>query len=601
MSTTIAEPGPRVLIKGGLVFDGSGDPGVIRDIAIDDGVVTAVSEKPISAAEFDEVIDAAGKWVTPGFIEIHSHYDAEVVTAPGLPESVRHGVTTVVLGNCSLSMVTVDADDSADLFARVEAIPHSGITTILRDGKTWNTPRQYRRWLERQPLGPNVAAMLGHSDLRVGVLGLEAATDEKRRPSDAELSAMERILDEALDEGFLGLSTMTTRLDKLSGDRAWSDPLPSTFARWHEYRRLHKRLRRRNRILQSAPNAQTQVNMAAFALSAAGIGRRPLRTSLLTAMDLKSNPMMHRLSRLVGHVTNRILQGDMRFQTLPGPMTIFADGVEFACFEEFSTGATLRDLRTADDQYALLLEPTFRAQFVKDMSRFMMNGLWHRRFDDAVIIDCPDDTVIGHTFEDLGRERGQHPAEVFLDLAAEWREKLRWYSVLGNHRPDIVLDLLASPVTQIGFADSGAHLRNLAFYNFGLRALTLAIRAEKQRHPKITVAEMVRKLTSDLADWWGVDAGRIRIGARADIVVINPEGLTDTVFEIHEAPAPDAYGLDRIVNRNDDAVDAVLINGRPAYTGTNGYADDLGTSCGYGRFLPCTHGDDAHQKRDNHE
>jgi N-acyl-D-aspartate/D-glutamate deacylase len=589
MNATTTSPIPRVLIRRGLVFDGTGDPGVVRDIAITDGVVTAISERPLNAADFDEVIDAAGRWVTPGFLEIHSHYDAEVVTAPGLPESVRHGVTTVVLGNCSLSMVTVDAEDSADLFARVEAIPHSGIKAVLQDGKTWSTPRQYRQWLQQQPLGPNVAAMLGHSDLRVGVLGLDAATDKKHRPSGAELSAMERTLDDALDEGFLGLSTMTTRLDKLAGDRAWSDPLPSTFARWREYRRLHKRLRRRGRILQSAANAQTQVNMAAFALTAAGIGRRPLRTSLLTAMDLKANPLMHRLSRLVGHLTNRILKGDMRFQALPGPMTVFADGVEFACFEEFSTGATLRDLRTADDQYALLRDPKFRARFVKNMSRFMMNGLWHRRFDDAVIVDCPDTTVIGRTFEDLSRERGQHPAEVFLDLAAEWRDKLCWYSVLGNHRPDVVVDLLASPVTQIGFADSGAHLRNLAFYNFGLRALTLANRAEQQVRPKITVAEMVRKLTSDLADWWGVDAGRIRVGARADVVVINPDGLTDEVFEITEAPAPDAYGLDRIVNRNDDAVDAVLINGRLAYTGASGYAANLGQSCSYGRFLPSTH------------
>ncbi|OOK84000.1 hypothetical protein BZL29_0143 [Mycobacterium kansasii] len=180
-------------------------------------------------------------------------------------------------------------------------------------------------------------------------------------------------------------------------------------------------------------------------MTAAGIGRRPLRTSLLTAMDFKSNPMLHRVSRLLALVTNRVLNGDMRFQALPGPMTIFADGVDFAAFEEFSSGVTLRNLRTADDQYALLSDPAFRAQFIKDMGGFMMNGLWNRRFDEAVIIDCPDSSVVGRTFEDLSRERGQHPAEVFLDLAATWRDKLRWYTVVGNHRPDIVVDLLASP------------------------------------------------------------------------------------------------------------------------------------------------------------
>ncbi|EUA04834.1 amidohydrolase family protein [Mycobacterium kansasii 824] len=128
------------MISRGLVFDGGGAAGVVRDIAIADGVVINVSAQQLNPGSFDEVIDAAGKWVMPGFLETHSHYDAEIVTAPGLPESVRHGVTTVVTGNCSLSMVTVDADDSADLFARVEAIPHSGIKAILQESKTWTTP-----------------------------------------------------------------------------------------------------------------------------------------------------------------------------------------------------------------------------------------------------------------------------------------------------------------------------------------------------------------------------------------------------------------------------------------------------------------------------
>ncbi|OOK67659.1 amidohydrolase family protein [Mycobacterium kansasii] len=156
MNATAAagKPSPRILISRGLFFDGSGAPGVVRDVAIADGVVINVSAHALNPGSFDEVIDADGKWVMPGFLEIHSHYDAEIVTAPGLPESVRHGVTTVVTGNCSLSMVTVDADDSADLFARVEAIPHSGIKTILQQSKTWSTPGDYRKWLQQQPLGP---------------------------------------------------------------------------------------------------------------------------------------------------------------------------------------------------------------------------------------------------------------------------------------------------------------------------------------------------------------------------------------------------------------------------------------------------------------
>ncbi|EUA76341.1 amidohydrolase family protein [Mycobacterium xenopi 4042] len=220
---------------------------------IRDGVVAAVSAEPLDEAGCPEVIDAAGKWVVPGFVDVHTHYDAEVLLDPGLRESVRHGVTTVVLGNCSLSTVYADSADAADLFSRVEAVPREFVFGALKAGKTWSTAAEYVAALDDLPLGPNVGSLVGHSDLRTAVLGLGRATDDGVRPTGAELQRMTALLDEALDAGLLGMSGMDAAIDKLDGDRYRSRALPSTFATWHERRTLIEVLRRRSRILQSAP------------------------------------------------------------------------------------------------------------------------------------------------------------------------------------------------------------------------------------------------------------------------------------------------------------------------------------------------------------
>lgn len=118
------------IINNGLHFDGTGAPGAIRHIAIRDGKVEVLSLSPLAEAGCPEVIDAKGQWLTPGFLEIHSHYDAEVIAAPALKESVRHGITRVTIGSCSISMVLADAEDCSDLFTRVEAVPREYVLPI---------------------------------------------------------------------------------------------------------------------------------------------------------------------------------------------------------------------------------------------------------------------------------------------------------------------------------------------------------------------------------------------------------------------------------------------------------------------------------------
>src|SRR3954452_10009436 len=243
-----------VIVRNGLWFDGTGAAPLVRTLGIRDGVVATVAAEPLDETGWPDVIDPRGKGVVAGSIDVHTHYDAEELLDPGLRESVRHGVTTVLLGNCSLSAVYADSEDVADLFSRVEGVPRKVVLGALEAKKSWTTPAEYVAALDDLPLGPNVGSMLGHSDLRTSVLGLDRATTDGIEPTDAELDRMADLLDQALDAGLLGMSGMDAPIDKLDGDRYRSRALPSTFATWRERRKLISVLRRRGRLLQSAPN-----------------------------------------------------------------------------------------------------------------------------------------------------------------------------------------------------------------------------------------------------------------------------------------------------------------------------------------------------------
>jgi len=274
-----------IIIKNGTYFDGSKFCEKKANVAIKDGKIVEVSESPFTDSDAKEVIDAKDRWVTPGFLEIHSHYDAEVIVAPALKESVRHGVTSIAIGSCSISMVNADAEDCSDLFTRVEAVPREAVLPVLEKLKVWNDAKGYREFYDKHPIGPNICSFIGHSDIRVASMGIDRATSNLK-PTESEMQSMETMLEQALDNGCLGLSMMTTKLDKMDGDRAWSQPLPSTFASWWEFKRLFKILRRRGGILQGAPDAVKKVNVLGFLWQAHGLFRKPMKVTMLTALDL---------------------------------------------------------------------------------------------------------------------------------------------------------------------------------------------------------------------------------------------------------------------------------------------------------------------------
>lgn len=580
-----------VIIRGGLWFDGTGSAPLTRTLGIRDGVVAAVAES-LDETGCPEVIDAAGKWVVPGFLDVHTHYDAEVLLDPGLRESVRHGVTTVLLGNCSLSTVYAESQDAADLFSRVEAVPREYVLGALDSRRTWSTAAEYVEAIDRLPLGPNIGSLLGHSDLRTAVLGLDRATDAAVHPTAGELEKMAQLLDEALDAGLLGMSGMDAAIDKLDGERFRSRALPSTFATWRERRKLIKVLRKRGRILQSAPNvAKPSTGMLFFLASSRILNRgKGVRMSMLVSADAKSMPLSVYVFGPATRLLNKLLGSHVRFQHLPVPFELYSDGIDLPVFEEFGAGTAALHLRDQLERNKLLADKNYRREFRREFDRVKLGpSLWHRDFHDAVIVECPDKTLIGKSFGAIADERKLHPLDAFLDVLVENGERnVRWTTVVANHRPKLLDALAKEGSVHMGFSDAGAHLRNMAFYNFSLRMLKRVRDAHRAGAPFMSIEHAVHRLTGELAEWFGIDAGRLRKGDRADFVVIDPAGLNESVDGYHEEAVPFYGGLRRMVNRNDDAVVATGVGGVVVFGGSHSkcqFRDGYGQSVRSGRYL----------------
>ena len=554
------------IIRNGRWFDGTGAPSAVRDIGIADGRVAAVAVTgQLEPVDHTRVIDATGKWVLPGMIDIHTHYDVEVLVAPALAESLRHGVTTVLIGSCSLSTVYLDGTDAGDIFGRVEAIPREHVIAAVDDNKNWSSPAEYVDALEARPLGPNLAAFIGHSDMRSATMGLDRATRKDQRPTRSEQAAMERMLADALDAGFIGMSSQQLLFDKLDGEVCRSRTLPSTYAKPRELRRLKSLLRRSGRILQSGPDIENPLNLVSQLAQSVGLFRGNLKTSLLSAADVKSNPLAIRIMGPSARAVSA-LGGDFRWQHLPVPFEVYADGIDLVVFEEFGAGAEALHLRDEVERDELLRDEAYRRRFRKDYESKFGVRVWHRDFFDAEIVACPDESVVGKTFGQVGVERGGlHPVDAFLDLVVEHGRAVRWRTTISNHRPEVLRQMAVEPGIQMGFSDAGAHLRNMAFYNSGLRLLRHVRDAERAGRPFMSIEQAVHRMTGELGDWYDIDAGHLRVGDRADLVIVDPERLDERLDAYAEDTVAEYGGMSRMVNRNDETVSAVFVGGRAVF------------------------------------
>jgi len=282
------------------------------------------------------------------------------------------------------------------------------------------------------------------------------------------------------------------------------------------------------------------------------------------------------------------LGGNFPWQHLPVPFEVYADGIDLVVFEEFGAGAAALHLRDELERNELLRDESYRREFRKEYESKFGVRVWHRDFFDAEIVDCPDASVVGKSFGEVGRDRGGlHPVDAFLDLVLEHGRALRWCTTISNHRPEVLKMLARDPGIQMGFSDAGAHLRNMAFYNMGLRLLRHVLDAEKAGKPFMTIEQAVHRLTGELADWYRIDAGHLRIGDRADVVIIDPERLDESLDDYAEEQVEQYGGLSRMVNRNDRTVNAVFVGGRAVFI--DGTASDLVGKQRTGRFLRAAH------------
>jgi N-acyl-D-aspartate/D-glutamate deacylase len=571
------------LIRGGLVIDGTGAEGRVADVLVEGGTVAAIG-RDLAAPADAEVVDAEGCWVTPGFIDLHTHYDAELEFDPALTESVRHGVTTVLIGSCGLSFAVGEPEDLADMFCRVEGVPRAEVLPMLERRKDWTTPAEYLDHLGTLPLGPNVCSLLGHSAVRAAVMGLGRSLDDRVRPTAAELGRMVVMLDEALDAGYLGLSINTLPWDKMDGERYRSRPTPSVFASWREHRRLADVLRERDAVFEGVPDISGRWNLVLFAGVASGIGRKPLRTSIISLMDIKAAPGTYKIVATASRLARRALRADVRLQALPQAFRLWTDGLENPVIEEIGAGTEALHLAEQAARSELLRDPAYRRRFRRQWTNRIKGRAYHRDLSEARIVECPDPSIEGLTFAEVAAKRGDDPVDTFLDLAAEHGNQLRWTTTVGNTNEDAVAWIVAHPQAQMGFSDAGAHLRNMAFYNFPLHLLRLVRRRQAAGRPVLSLGRAVHRLTGELADYLGIDAGRLQVGSRADVVVVDPEALDDRLDEVVEAPMPGIESVHRLVNRGDGAVRTVLVNGRVAWD-ERGRAEGLGNEPGYGRVL----------------
>lgn len=539
-----------LILRNGLVFDGVNE-GRQLDIAVLAGRVIAIGKNLNASAA--RQINAVGLWIVPGLVDIHTHYDLEVELAPGLPESVRHGVTTVVMGGCSLSTTFGAPVDLSYIFSRVETLPAPLISAWLENAHAWESPDQYFNHLRTLKLGPNVACMLGHSALRVHVMGLERSISE--HATVAELEQMRVLAKSALDAGCIGISVDMVHWHKVSGPFA-GQALPSHHASYAEYKMLADLCRQYDAVFQVTPNPRNPWSLIDILRMCPGVWRAPLRCTILAALDMGTAPHLWRVYPLLLFVCNQLLGCNIRFQTLAEPFVIHADGCLTPFFEEFSAGVKLNNCATRSERKALWMQDQFKREFRESWLSHLPRA-FHRNFELMFIEAAPDRSLVGKSIGQAAAESGVDPLTYFMNLLELYDEDLRWYACNANQRAGVRHKLMSHRDILPGFSDAGAHSRNLAFFDNSLSVLRQAATSNF-----LPFYRAVSRVTSEPANWFNLDAGRIRVGGKADFAVLDPDKLKTPIPPPSTISEPAFNGAARMVKRDDSgAVHTVFLRG----------------------------------------
>jgi len=603
------------LIKNAKVFNNGDDP-VVQDVAIANGKIIARG-KALAASNVGRVVDAEGLWLMPGLFDIHTHYDLELEVAPGLPESTRHGTTSVVIANCSLGLAFGSQRDGTNdpivsCYARVENIPKTVLKNCA-DSITWDNPKAYLDHLEQLNLGPNVAVLFPHSMLRIDAMGFDNSVT--RDPTSAELNSMADTLSDALKSGYAGFSTDALPFHYLAAQPHCEKTIPTQFAKYGELKQLAQVVREQESTWQATPPKDSVIGtLRTFLLTSGRLHGKPLRTTVVAALDIANNWKLSRMVKTLSQLLNSsLVRGDFHMQALGAPFKIWSDGAITPIAEEIPELRRLNetDLEDREARQKIMHEPdyikSFKSMWMRGKQGWNLDRLkrkfnledfaFNRTLADMTVDRCPQKNWEGMDFQSvfdrvvlIKQDQCQEPVtkveqklvqkdffwiadegDFMLQMLRSFDTDLTWSTVTANRDLKVVRELLMNPKLLPGFNDSGAHLTNMAFYDVNLRSLQLAAQGGDK-----DVSYMVKRLTKDAADVFGVAGGTVDEGDVADLILIDPEQLANydgegNVQRIHR----EEFQHEQLVNRSDGVVPFVMIGGHAAWE-NNEFTSDLG-------------------------
>ncbi len=540
-----------LVIKNGTIVDGSGLPRYRADVGIRHGRIVTIGRIRERARE---VLDADGQVVAPGFVDGHTHMDAQIFWDPLGTSSCWHGITSVVMGNCGFTLAPCAAADKHLVvrnLQRAEDIPPEAMEAGI-DWR-WTTFPEFLDCLEALPKGINYGGYIGHSALRTYVMG-ERAFDGPAGEDDLE--AMAREVRDAIRAGAIGFTTSRSPAHETPDGR----PVASRLATWDEVRRL--------------VGVMGEMNAGIFELAGEGVDRAPgdpgLRDYHVRLRDLAvetGRPITF------GVFSRRGVPDVWRAYLALLDETAAAGGRMFAQVHTRSLSALLsfrtqlpfdrlpawRELRALplDEQRRRLRDPAVRRRLVdasgeRDGRRPVGTEARPADYDWLLVFD----TVEGphRTVAEVARERGQHPAETMIDLALARDLDLFFLQPIANEDQDYALELMRHPRAVTTFSDSGAHVSQLMDSSLQTHLLSHWVR----RTQAFTLEQAVRMLTLVPATLWGFsDRGLVREGFAADLVVFDPETIAAEMPEVvDDLPA----GARRLVQRT-RGIAATVVNG----------------------------------------
>ena len=547
--------GLDLLIRNGTIVDGSGAARYRGDVGVRDGRIVEVGRVG-SVAE--RTIDADGLIVAPGFVDGHTHMDAQVAWDPIGSCSCWHGVTTVIMGNCGFALAPCRPEER-EWFARcltaVEDIPTEAMLTGI--DWTWETFPEYLANVDRLPKAINYGAYIGHSALRMYVMGKRALSEVATEDDLARMAAAVR---EAMRAGAMGFSSSRSTTHVTPDDT----PVASRIAEWSEVDRLVGAMAEVGAgIFQVGPDisggAAQRAFLARLKRVALESGRPVMFGTIASRQGDDPYPWTYQLeyldecaaagARVWGQTTTRSINAIFSLKS-------------YLPFDVLPAWRELRRLPLAE-QKARLADPATRRALVAEEARmkprdnvFQGGGAATtdpRRPDYGNLYAMKDVEWNDPTVAELAAARGQHPVEVMIDLALA-NDNQVFVQPLVNERPDHVLGMLRHPRTLATFSDSGAHVCQEMGSSLQTHMLSYWVRAKQA----FTLEQAVRKLSHDNAAAWGLaDRGLIEAGYRADLVLFDAERVRPAMPTV-EADLPG--GARRLVQKA-EGIAATIVNG----------------------------------------